>query len=992
MNVFPQSALTASRQLPYTPILGPKTQHRLVVAAILLAAALLPVGATAETLTISKTTTGVTPAALGYNLGHFMPSSNAADWFRYSGVNAARVFISTSDIEPGDDLAPVGDGVTSAASFFARKALVREQSASTTSELQETYIKWSAFLQRYNAVLAGSNSIHLSYTMGQLRDRKISVLANITASASRFPITSDSDWAGKWELWQHYYAQAFLLSRDYGVGNFAMYNEPNGVSGIAEALWIQRLYYCSDAIQSAVADMNARYGKQVVAKVFAPNTANGVEKYNTAPDNIWGRDAVTHRHLRLDGASSPDWMNLHVYNYQKYTMLTHASGGLTGYVTDYNALRAAIDADMVGEPQLPMALSEFNVRTAANYENKTETQDSPSDYSALGANSIALTQCGAQQLYLFKFGQTASNAASGIAKNGTHYVQNDASSSHNYGGATKAAEVYRLFVKASGKNRSQLKTTVTAGAVPINTANLWCLATHAPDKGSYFIYLVNKGTTAISLQVNVADLALPDGAPVMVEDVSTTTNGSALTSTAITASTVPALNIPGQSVRLYTLPINKQYRLTTTAVADATLSDGANRSSANGSGTTLPVRADGTANGRKVALIKVPVPAADLASTHSHWLSLSVATASGSTPVQAHVYGLSDNTWTEASANWAGFGTVLKQNVGDGNLIENNVIAGPGDTAQLLGQITATTTTPATRYVDVTDFIKSRTDGFASFLIVQEHRWDVSQPALNIGDTQPAGLLVKSREAGSGAPGLLTLTPGTAPAVSVPPQSQSVFEGHAVTLSVTVSGSPPLSYAWFKNDIAIAGATGASLTLDSFQASDAGTYSVTIGNYAGSVKSTSAALTFVGNGLIAFRSANGLAANSSQDRGSSGDGVSYLAKYAFNMLGNGEGQAPTLTTPNTAKLTPSGRAGLPAESVDGSGRLKLAYIRRKAALNPGVTYSLEFSSNLTDWTVNPGATELVAAVDTALERVTATDSLPVATWGKRFVRLRVTAQ
>jgi hypothetical protein len=36
--------------------------------------------ARAESLTILNTQTGTTPAYLGYNLGHFMPTSNTADW------------------------------------------------------------------------------------------------------------------------------------------------------------------------------------------------------------------------------------------------------------------------------------------------------------------------------------------------------------------------------------------------------------------------------------------------------------------------------------------------------------------------------------------------------------------------------------------------------------------------------------------------------------------------------------------------------------------------------------------------------------------------------------------------------------------------------------------------------------------------------------------------------------------------------------------------
>ena len=142
----------------------------------------------AETLTVLNTEAGTTPARLGYNLGHFMPGSNAADWFRYSGVDAARVFISVSDIEPLDDLAPVGDGVTTEASFFSRRALLRANGASRAAVLNADYVNWAAFAARYDATATGNNRLKISYSLGVLRDRGIAILANITASPSRFPV------------------------------------------------------------------------------------------------------------------------------------------------------------------------------------------------------------------------------------------------------------------------------------------------------------------------------------------------------------------------------------------------------------------------------------------------------------------------------------------------------------------------------------------------------------------------------------------------------------------------------------------------------------------------------------------------------------------------------------------------------------------------------------------------------------------------------------
>jgi hypothetical protein len=718
----------------------------------------------AETITVSNAQAGTTPTLLGYNLGHFMPDSNAAAWFRYSGVNAARVFISVAEIEPADDLAPVGDGVDSETAFFSRRALMRAHTASTTEVLNSAYADWPAFASGYGQISSGNNRQQLSYALGNLRDRGIAILANLTASPSRFPIYGANDWARQWELWQHYYVQAFLLSRDYGVQHFSMFNEPNGWTGMTEADWLRRFRLCSDALQHGVADMNARHGRALSARIFAPNTANGAEKYHTigaeeSTTDTWGRDAVSHRHLRLDGTSSAAWLNLHVYNYQKYTTRPYATGGFSGFINDYNSLRALLNADMPGEPPLPMALTEFNVRTGANYDATTATQDSPADYASLGANCIALTEQGVQQLYLFKFGQTASASHYGVAKNGTHYVQNGPFSGYQYGGATKAAEVYRLFCKAACGARPRLTFTATAGASPSVNAGMWTLVSHDPSTGTRHLFLANRETAAIPLEVDVTAWDLPEGHAFFVEEVSSQASGGVVRVDELRNGRLASAAFPPQAVWLITIPGAPLVPLTQSAGADTQLRDGSSRDTPDGTATPLEVRSDGTVDGRRAALIRIPVPAGNTPEAAAILLQLYAAAATGTGPVQAHVYGVSPGPWTEATATWANLGQILKQQVPAGSTIQNNTAnhAGPG--IRMLGQLVVNTTVLTKHSLDVTEFVRDAAGGDASFLILQDHRWDVAQPSLSPGDLQPAGILLASREDPARAPQLLSLAP-----------------------------------------------------------------------------------------------------------------------------------------------------------------------------------------------------------------------------------------
>jgi len=84
---------------------------------------------------------------------------------------------------------------------------------------------------------------------------------------------------------------------------------------------------------------------------------------------------------------------------------------------------------------------------------------------------------------------------------------------------------------------------------------------------------------------------------------------------------------------------------------------------------------------------------------------------------------------------------------------------------------------------------------------------------------------------------------GVPPAITTQPQSRTVSAGSSVSFTVAATGSTPLTYQWQKNGTAIAGATAATYTIASAQAGDAGSYTVVVGNSAGTATSAAAALT-----------------------------------------------------------------------------------------------------------------------------------------------------
>ena len=82
------------------------------------------------------------------------------------------------------------------------------------------------------------------------------------------------------------------------------------------------------------------------------------------------------------------------------------------------------------------------------------------------------------------------------------------------------------------------------------------------------------------------------------------------------------------------------------------------------------------------------------------------------------------------------------------------------------------------------------------------------------------------------------------PVILQAPASQSANVGQSATFVVGATGAAPLSYQWFRNDIAIPGAIASSYTLASAALGDNGArFSVLVSNVHGQVMSGAATVT-----------------------------------------------------------------------------------------------------------------------------------------------------
>ncbi|MFM8357401.1 MAG: immunoglobulin domain-containing protein, partial [Verrucomicrobiota bacterium] len=89
---------------------------------------------------------------------------------------------------------------------------------------------------------------------------------------------------------------------------------------------------------------------------------------------------------------------------------------------------------------------------------------------------------------------------------------------------------------------------------------------------------------------------------------------------------------------------------------------------------------------------------------------------------------------------------------------------------------------------------------------------------------------------------LLVLAP---PVITRQPAPLTLLAGLAATFTVEAAGSGTLTYQWFREEVALEGASGPVLNLSSLLVSDTATYRVRVGNLAGEALSTAVLLTVV---------------------------------------------------------------------------------------------------------------------------------------------------
>ena len=709
--------------------------------------------AQAAEITVTDTEQGETPAVLAYNLGHFYSGSNAADWWRFSNVTGGRTFLGPENFELYAQRPPIDQAVTDQTTFLAaRERLLADP-------LSEQNIKWTELREFMKGEARSINRISINYSLQEITRRSPDVLIQLNVHPKDFPINGESDWAGKWRVWRSYFSMVYYYASEFGIQRFGMANEPNLKGSLIEPEdWLMRAKLAADATEQAVALVNQRQGTSLQSKMVVPILAGGLRsvpegpyrKYSRLILNAWGTDFLGRE------TGKPLYS---IYSQQPY------SSSPAYFAEGLPKLKKNIARDLPqGMPFPRLAFTEFNVHTGKDFDTIPETMDSPIEFTRLGVILGALMTGGLDEFYLYKFGLTPAMAPGRtypVHKNGMHYCDND-NAPYNYGGPTRGADVYRLFCQAFQPGREQLELKIA------NDGGLRAHAARDPETGDLWVYTVNPEKEPQPLQLDLTPWAQSLAGSAVVSEVSEARGGELVLTPALEKGRRIGMEQPAESVWLIHLPASREPAewIEVPVEADAMVADGSQRGKNMGAAQQIQVvNSVVEMDGRRAGLFRFQmpdIPADRILEAVVEFPARLADVQQGTSQVQVF---LSDHAnWNEADVSWSS--TVnLRQCHPAGAKIKNRVVQGQGDSVFIAGQLNVSSPAYQMYGLEVTDLLRTCAGTSASFLLVQEPRWDVNSLNLEMdGDIQSGGIDVAAQEQSAVPPASIRLLVKSVPA------------------------------------------------------------------------------------------------------------------------------------------------------------------------------------------------------------------------------------
>jgi hypothetical protein len=516
---------------------------------------------------------------------------------------------------------------------------------------------------------------------------------------------------------------------------------------MTQSEWLDRLKISSDAIRSAIADVNRDFGKQLVADISAPVAAGTVNTIET-----WGKTALEANRTDYQGNT----VNYDIFN--TYDVHRYNSPGAS-FVSDMQTFATKIPQYNASGQMMPVVYTEFNRRNSSSFAGSTDTLDTPTMFLGVADDYLGAMSQGVTGMYAFKFSQTLwdhdsnSGTPEVLQKTGFHFVNNDYATggTDDVTGATRGAGVIRLVSKAFKDARPRFANNVSA-----SNSSFAMATSYDANSNNYYLFSVNHNSTATyDLTIDLSSWNVKPGSVISVEEVSSLHHGEVTRWVTVPQSKVITLSQPLQSAWLMSVPRGQnQQQVVLTPSDDARVR--------NSDGASAEVYADKNYGSLTNAFVGRTADSArfdyatfikfGLGGHQADNVSRAIFQITGEStdinggapgPILFSVYALSNDAWSEGTITWNN-----APNFAD----LDPKVTGVATSAYPVGHLTFDSTQNEWG-VDLTDFLRLHPqlfdDGALTLALVREERFT--------GDIDPALSYVELKMKESGIAPKLTL-------------------------------------------------------------------------------------------------------------------------------------------------------------------------------------------------------------------------------------------
>jgi hypothetical protein len=280
--------------------------------------------------------------------------------------------------------------------------------------------------------------------------------------------------------------------------------------------------------------------------------------------------------------------------------------------------------------------------------------------------------------------------------------------SYDVSGIQRTGEVVRLFAKGFKEQRPLLETKSTTNDTGLDT-----YTSYDEKSGNYYMWLVQRGLFDYKLKIDLKELGIATGTPIIAETVNPVYYGEVTRVISLGAAKNIDITLSAQSVVLLTIPKVKLSKAVVKASSDATVAAGKNSLAVNGGQKELKVQLDAAKpDNNNVAYTWFDLSGVNILKSERVLLKVNGFTDKKGAPFRLHVYGIPSSKWDQQKLNWS-----------NALLLDSKeaLIKEVGQKAFVAGEL-AFTDQRKDHMLDVTDIIKKHAGKGITFVLVRETR------------------------------------------------------------------------------------------------------------------------------------------------------------------------------------------------------------------------------------------------------------------------------